>query len=67
MRKLLWVIVSLFLITISCKTKKTKTTDNDVQVDTVVVHPLPASENPAKYDSLKNELNKRRKEKQKKN
>jgi hypothetical protein len=29
--------------------------------------PLPASENPDKYDSLKNELNKRRQEKKKKN
>lgn len=65
MRKLLWVIASLFLLVISCKTKKTKTSDNDTRVDTVVVHPLPASENPTKYDSLKNELNKRRQNKKK--
>lgn len=67
MRKLLWASISIILFSTSCKTKKTRTNECDKQVDTVLEMPLPASENPDKYDSLKNELNKRRQEKKKKN
>lgn len=66
MRKLLWISSSILFLVTACKTKKIQA-DDTKQTDTVVTEmPLPASENPSKYDSLKHELNKRRQEKKKK-
>lgn len=67
MKKLLWVSISILFVSSACKTKKTKT--DEVVKDSLNViweAPKPASENPNKYDSLKNELNKRRQQKKKK-
>ncbi len=68
MKKLLWVSLSMLCIASACKTKKTKT-DTTVKKDSANIiweAPVPASNNPDKYDSLKNELNKRRQQKKKK-
>ncbi len=68
MKKLLWVTVSILLTVSACKTKKTQTPEKDIQADTAKIWqaPTPASDNPKKYDLLKNELNKRRQQKKKK-
>lgn len=64
MKKLL-LAGSILLITLlaACKTKKQNTAETFE--DSIWVAPMPGNENPAKYDSLKHELEKRRRNKTK--
>jgi uncharacterized lipoprotein len=62
MKKLLLAVSILAVIT-SCKTKK-ETSQPAKTADSVWEAPKPAVDNPQQYDSLKNELNKRRKTKE---
>lgn len=63
MKKLLLAILSLPLFLSACKSNK-DATNEAISSDSIWEAPMPANENPAKVDSLKQELNKRRKNKQ---
>jgi uncharacterized lipoprotein len=62
MKKLLLAVSVLSFIT-SCKTKK-ETAQPEKNADSVWEAPKPGVDNPQQYDSLKKELNKRRKNKE---
>ncbi len=64
MKKLLLATLSLSLFFAACKSNKNATKDEAAPCDSIWEAPMPANENPDKVDSLKHELNKRRKNKQ---
>lgn len=64
MKKLLLATLSLTLIIAACKINKNATKEEAVPTDSIWVAPMPANDDPAKVDSIKQELNKRRKNKQ---
>jgi hypothetical protein len=62
MKKLLLAVSTLLLF--SCKSNKDTVKDEhsrDTAGDSLFVAPMPGSDDPQKYDSLKRELDKRRK------
>lgn len=63
MKKLLLATLSLPLFLAACKSNKNATKE-EAATDSIWEAPMPANENPVKVDSLKHELNKRRKNKQ---